>query len=102
MFLLPFMFFLPIVIIFDRGMINPNEVAVSANGIHFYYDDPIMRYLDDDFIGWDEIKDIRKEKTKKKEKWVIEKKDKSLIDMNKFKDENLNFITLKWKEINQN
>jgi hypothetical protein len=104
MFILPFMFFLPIVIIFDRGMIKPNEVAVSNNGVHFFYDDPIIRYLEDDFIGWDEIMDLKYDNPDRSVNWIIKKKDNTKYNLNKLNETNRILVGtgwLEWKEINQ-
>jgi len=73
MIIIPFMIVFPALYFFNIPEIKPDEIAISDKGIHFYYNHYIMRYLKDDFIGWEEIKGIESY-SGKTTTWFISKK----------------------------
>ncbi|WP_455393241.1 hypothetical protein [[Eubacterium] cellulosolvens] len=77
MMVLPFMMVFPLIYYLSREDIKTDEIAFSGRGIHFHYDDPIIRYLKDDFIGWDEIKEIKCHSGKSTTWFIIKKNDTS-------------------------
>jgi hypothetical protein len=96
--ILPLTLFLPLyhlITFYDKA---PNEIAVSVKGVYFYYEDPIMRYLEDDFIGWDEIDDIVYEKSGKSGSWAIRKKNSTKQDIDKIDRKNREIMISVWKE----
>jgi hypothetical protein len=98
MVILPMTLFLPLYHLITYYDVAPNEVAVSAKGVFFYYEDTVMRYLEDDFIGWDEIDDIVYEKSGKSGYWVIKKKNSTKQKIDKIEYENRKIMISAWNE----
>jgi len=96
--ILPATFILPLyamVTHFDKA---PNEYAVSHRGVYFYYNDPIMRYLEDDFIGWKEVDDIKLVKSGKSGYWKIIKINGTKQNIDNLEEKNRKIIISAWKE----
>jgi hypothetical protein len=96
MLVVPFMIFLPLAFYFERSSVKPDEIACSRNGVHFYYKNYILRFLKDDFIGWEEIKDIRYRSSGKSGSWIIEKKNDTDEVINAITKKNRKFIIDNW------
>ncbi len=94
----PFLFTLPSFVLFERGSSSINELSVSGRGVHFFYTDPIVRYLKDDFIGWDEMKDVCYRKVGKSGNWLIEKKNNTNENINGLTEKNRKWVLAGWEQ----
>ncbi len=99
MMIFPFMMFFPLIFYFENSSVKPDELAVSDEGVHFYYKDPILRFLKDDFVGWGEIKDIAYHSSGKSGYWSIDKKNDTQERITYLSTKNRKMVRAKWKEI---
>ena len=98
MLILPFLVVMPFMSFIEFRTSGPNQMGVSKKGIHFYYEDPVQRYLNDDFIGWDEIKDIKYHSTGKTGYWGIDRENGVIESISGIKQKHREHIVKEWKE----
>jgi len=52
---------------------GPSALALSDTGIHFWYDNPYDRHLNDDLVPWSEVKVIERRKAGRSSYWALER-----------------------------
>jgi hypothetical protein len=97
----PGLIILPIWFFFRKDILKADEVAFTDKGVHFYYSNHIFRYLKNEYIAWNDVKDIYFRRSGKSGTWVIEKKDGTAEDFSTLHTENFVLIRSIWKKIQE-
>lgn len=96
----PFMIFAPFWVLQDNSVLRPDAVGVTDDGIYFHYDNPVMQYLRDDFIWWEEITNIGYHSTGKSGYWSIDKENGTKEYLSSLTGANRKFLVNRWKRMN--
>lgn len=68
-------------LLFNKRNVRPMEVAISDQGIYFNYTDPVIQYLQDYHIRWDEIQEVQQRKVACNRCSIIQKEDGTMKNL---------------------
>jgi len=76
---------------------EPSALALSDTGIHFWYDNPYDRHLNDDLIPWSEVKVIERRKAGKSSYWALERTTGEVDNLDMLIAANRDAVVAAWK-----